>query len=89
MNVVRPDQIIIVVLFLTLLGLAWFVVRMKGAGLGAKVRQGRRISVAEVTALSPTDRAMIINVDGTDFLVLKSKGSPASLTRLDAKEAAE
>ena len=82
MEFVRPDQLLTLVLFLGVLALAWAFVRLNKSGLGAKLREGKRISVSEVAALSPNDRAMIVKVDGNEFFVIKSKGVAAVLTPL-------
>ncbi len=87
MTVIRPDQILIVVLFLGLLGLAWGYVRLNRGALSGRIKQGKRIVVQEVTALSPMDRAMILAVDGREFLVLKSKGSAPVVTTLPQGDA--
>ena len=89
MDAIRSDQIITLVLFLGLLGLLWLVVRINRGGLGAKLRQGKRISFEEVTALSPTDRGIILKIDESEFFVLKSKGLTPVIMPLPKAEAAE
>lgn len=77
-----PLQFLIVALFLAALGALWFWVQRHRAGLSGRITRGRRISVAEVAALSAQDRAMILNVDGKEFLVLRLKGCSAVVTAL-------
>lgn len=89
MDAIRSDQIITLVLFLGFLGLLWLVVRINRGGLGAKLRQGKRISVEEVTALSPTDRGIILKIDEREFFVLKSKGLTPVVMPLPKAEVAE
>ena len=89
MDFIRPDQILTIVLFLGLLALAWVFVRLNRQGLGAKVRGSKRIQVAEVTALSPADRAMILRIDDREFFVIKSKGVAPVMTELSAPEDAQ
>ncbi|OUD10181.1 hypothetical protein BVC71_01300 [Marivivens niveibacter] len=86
MDFIRPDQILTIVLFLGLLALAWVFVRVNRQGLGAKVRAGKRITVQEVTAISPQDRAMIMRVDDREFFVIKSKGVAPVLTEITKPE---
>ncbi len=89
METVRPDQILTIFLFLGLLGLLWAFVRMNRSGLGAKLRQGKRVSVQEVTAVSPVDRAIILRIDNREFFVFKSKGVAPAITELNTVEDAE
>lgn len=89
MDIVRPDQIITLLLFLGVLGALWVWVKANREGLGAKLRQGKRITVQEVTPLSPQDRAMILRVDDREIFVIKSKGLPAVITDLGKVEVAE
>lgn len=81
-DVIRPDQIVTLVLFLAVLGLGWFVVRLKGGGLARRMTGDRRLRLAEVAALSPTDRAMIIEADGRAFLLVRCKGAAPVLRGL-------
>ncbi|MFD1808735.1 hypothetical protein ACFSHQ_13310 [Gemmobacter lanyuensis] len=47
----------------------------KGQGGAIRTTAGSRMKVAEVLALSPADRAMILRVDETEFLVLRLRGA--------------
>lgn len=78
----HPTQLITLVLFLGALIAVWAYVQRNKSGLARRLGTGKRISVAEVTALSPTDRAMILIVDGREFLVLRSKGTAPVVTPL-------
>jgi flagellar protein FliO/FliZ len=89
MDVIRPDQYVIMILFLGVLGVLWLWVRMNKSGLGARLNHGKRISVSEVTAVSPADRAMIIKVDGQEFFIFKSKGVAPVVTQLQTHEGGE
>jgi flagellar protein FliO/FliZ len=75
MDVVRFDQMIGLLAFLAGLGVLWVLVLRHRHGLTARMTRGRRIRLVEATALGPADRAMILSVDGTDFLVLRLKGA--------------
>lgn len=71
---IRPDQIITLILFMAALGVIWLYVRQNRAGLARRIAGARRLQVAEVASLSPTDRAMILRVDGQDYLIIRCKG---------------
>lgn len=79
---VQTSQIVTLILFLGALGAVWLFVQRNRDGLARKVQQGRRITVAEVTAFSPTDRAMILAVDNEEFLILRTRGCPPIITKL-------
>lgn len=82
---VQTSQILTLILFLGALGAVWFFVQRNRDGLARRVHQGKRITVAEVTAISPTDRAMILSVDGHDYLVLRARGFAPVLMALPAE----
>jgi flagellar protein FliO/FliZ len=89
MDVLRLDQIISLAVFLAALGVAWLMVMRHRDGLSARIGRGRRLRVVESAALGPSDRAMILNVDGQDFLLLRLKGGAPILRRLDAATVTE
>jgi len=43
------------------------------------LRAGKRISVIEDTAVSPTERLRLINIDSSQFVMLSAKGQPPVL----------
>ena len=75
MDLLRPDQIIILTAFLAGLGGLWLMVQRHRDGLSARMGRGRRLRVIETAALGPSDRAMILSVDGHDFLLLRMRGA--------------
>lgn len=81
---VSPVQIGILAVFLSGLLLMWLFVQRNREGLAKRINQGRRIKVAEVTAISPVDRAILLTIDDREFLVLRSKGVAPVLTELSA-----
>ena len=85
MDVIRPDQILTLALFMAVLGLGWLVVKMNRGGLARRIAGNRRMALLEVTALSPTDRAMILAVDGRELLILRCRGEAPVLTALPEK----
>lgn len=87
MDVIRPEQFVTLALFLAVLGLGWALVRLNAGGLSRKLAAGRRLRLAEVAALSPTDRAMIVEADGQAFLLIRCKGAAPLLQPLGAAQA--
>ena len=75
MDLLRPDQIFILTAFLAALGGLWLLVQRHRDGLSARIGRGRRLRVVETAALGPSDRAMILSVDGQDFLLLRMRGA--------------
>lgn len=89
MEVIRPGQITVLILFMAVLGLGWLWVRINKGGLTRRLNEGKRLRLAEVTALSPTDRAMIVEADGRSFLLIRCKGAAPLLRDLGPAQAAE
>ena len=84
MDIIRPDQILTLTLFMAVLGLGWFVVKMNRGGLARRIAGDRRMRLIEVSALSATDCAMILSVDGREFLILRCKGEAPVMRPLPA-----
>ena len=85
MDILRPDQILTLALFLALLGGLWLVVKLKAPGI-SRLANGKRIPVAEVAPLGPQDRAILLAVDGREFLILRSRGAAPVVMPLGAAE---
>jgi flagellar protein FliO/FliZ len=75
MDLIPYDKIATLVVFLGALGLLWVMVQRHRGGLVGQLHKGRRLRLTESTAIGPADRAMILTVDGRDFLVVQIKGS--------------
>ena len=86
MDIIRPDQYVIIILFLGILGILWLWVRMNKAGLNTRINQGKRIKISEVSAITPLDRVMIIKVDEKEYLIFKSKGLTPVITEIKPEE---
>ncbi|MFQ6755454.1 flagellar assembly protein FliO [Cereibacter sphaeroides] len=84
MDILRPDQILTLGLFLGLLGLLWLVVKLKAPGI-SRFASGGRLRLAEAAALGPQERAAILAVDGREFLVLTSKGAAPVVLPLEGR----
>jgi len=89
MDLFRPDQIIILTAFLAGLGAVWFLVLRHRDVLTTRIAGGRRLRVVETLAIGPSDKALILSVDGQDFLLLALKGAAPVLRALDASPPAE
>ncbi len=81
-DLINPIQLLTLIVFLGALLALWYVVQRNKSGLARRMGQGRRITVCEVAAISPTDRAMILSVDGREFLVLRARGAAPVVTAL-------
>lgn len=84
MDILRPDQILTLSLFLGLLGLLWLVVKLKAPGI-SRFASGGRLRVAEAAALGPQERAVLLAVDGREFLILTSRGAAPTVLPLEAR----
>jgi len=84
MDVLRPDQIIALVGFLGALGVLWLLVQRHKGGLSSRLNRGKRLRLTEAAALGPADRAMILSVDGQDFLLVRLRGASPILHPLGA-----
>ena len=80
--VIRPGQIGVLALFMVVLALGWLLVKLNQGGLSRRLHQGKRMKLAEVASLSPTDRALILEVDGRSFLLIRCKGAAPLLQEL-------
>ncbi|MEM9435467.1 MAG: flagellar biosynthetic protein FliO [Pseudomonadota bacterium] len=85
MDALSPDRLIAVALFLGALALLWVVVRLNRTRLADGFRQGKRLEVAEIAALGPDTRAVLLQVDGARILVVSSKRSGMALHELSAR----
>ena len=75
MDMIRPEQYVTLALFLAVLVLVWGFVRLNRGGLAQRLRTGSRLRLVEVAALSPADRAMLVEADGQAFLLIRCKGT--------------
>lgn len=84
MDVFNINQILTVALFLGALGLAWLFVMKNRGVIRPRLAQGRRMHLTEATAIGPNQRAMILQVDQREFLVVALKGAAPAITELGA-----
>lgn len=84
MDLIPFDKIAVLALFMAALGAIWLLVMRHKGALGAHLHNGKRLRLTETTALGPADRAMILAVDGQEFLLVRVKGAPPILHPLAA-----
>lgn len=82
MDILQTDQLLTVGAFLAVLIAALYWVQGNRAALKGRITKGRRMSVAEVTALGPDARAMLLSIDGRDYLVVATKKQAPVITAL-------
>ncbi|MDX1779698.1 MAG: flagellar assembly protein FliO [Thalassovita sp.] len=81
-DVLQIDQILKVGGFLAVLVAVLVLVQSNRSKLSGRMAKGRRMQLSEVTALGPDARAMLLSVDGADFLVVTAKRQPPVITEL-------
>lgn len=85
--IIAPTQYITVALFLALmLGVLWLVRRYQKP-LSAKFAAHQRITVHAVTPITPHERAVILCVDGMEYLTIVSKHGASQMTALPPRPA--
>jgi hypothetical protein len=83
MDLLPLDKIATLAAFLGGLGVLWFAVLRHRGGLAAHLHRGRRLRLQEALSIGPAGRAMILEEDGRDILVVQIKGSGLALHPLD------
>jgi flagellar biogenesis protein FliO len=89
LDILETQQIITVLAFLGVLGLAWLVVQMNKTKLASKTTAGRRLIVRESTALGNGERALLIEADGHSVLAIMPRKGQAQMLALTATAGAE
>lgn len=84
MDVIGPERLLTLGVFLGGLFLLWAVVMRHRGTLRDRIGAKRRLELVERLALAPGDQAVILRVDGRDFLMLRAKGAAPILRPLDA-----
>jgi len=84
---------LVTAVFLGVMLVVLIILRRKGGAIRASLKAGKRISVIEDTAVSPTERLRLISVDDSEFLILSAKGQapviiPITLTSTVSPKAA-
>jgi flagellar protein FliO/FliZ len=88
MDLIRLDQFVTLAIFMAALGVLWWLVHRNKAGLAGRLTAQKRLRVIEAAALGTRDRAMIVAVDGREFLVITARGTAPQLHPLQTPEGA-
>jgi flagellar protein FliO/FliZ len=83
-QIIGTQQIVITAAFLGVMLLVLMILRRKGGAIRATLKAGKRISVIEDTAVSPTERLRLIAIDYDEFLMLSAKGHAPLIMPLKA-----
>ncbi|CUH68482.1 Flagellar biosynthesis protein, FliO [Thalassovita gelatinovora] len=84
-DILQIDQLLTVGGFLAALVAVLMLVQANRSKISGRIAKGRRMQLAEVTALGPDARAMLLSVDGTEFLVVTTKRQAPVITELPAQ----
>ena len=81
-NIIGTQQIVITAAFLGVMILMLIILRRKSTVIRASMKAGKRVSVVEDTAVSPTERLRLVKVDAQEFIMVSAKGHAPSLVPL-------
>ena len=81
-NIIGTQQIVITVAFLSVMILMLIILRKKSTVIRASMKAGKRVSVIEDTAVSPTERLRLVKVGTQEFIMVSAKGHAPSLVPL-------
>ncbi len=73
-QIIGMQQITVTAVFLGVMLVVLIILRRKGGVIRASLKAGKRITVIEDTAVSPTERLRLISVDDSEFLMVSAKG---------------
>ena len=81
-QIIGTQQIVVTAVFLAVMIVLLIILRRKGGAIRASFKAGKRISVVEDTAVSPTERLRLISIDHNEFVMLSAKGQQPVLMPL-------
>ena len=81
-NIIGTQQIVITAAFLGVMILMLIILRKKSTVIRASMKAGKRVSVVEDTAVSPTERLRVVKIDAQEFIMVSAKGYAPSLVPL-------
>jgi len=81
-NIIGTQQIVITAAFLGVMILLLIILRKKSTVIRASMKAGKRISIVEDTAVSPTERLRLVTIDTNEFIMVSAKGHAPSLVPL-------
>ena len=87
-QIIGTQQIVVTAVFLAVMIVVLIILRLKGGAIRASLKAGKRISVVEDTAVSPTERLRLISIDQSEFVMLSAKGQPPVLMPLTSVKTA-
>ena len=87
-QIIGTQQIVLTAVFLAVIIVVLIILRRKGGAIRASLKAGKRISVVEDTAVSPTERLRLISIDQSEFVMLSAKGQPPVLMPLTSVKTA-
>ena len=85
-NIIGTQQIVITAAFLGVMILMLIILRRKSTVIRASMKAGKRISIVEDTAVSPTERLRLVKIDAQEFIMVSAKGHAPSLVPLAASD---
>ena len=83
-NIIGTQQIVITAAFLGVMILLLIILRKKSTVIRASMKAGKRISIIEDTAVSPTERLRLVTIDTKEFIMVSAKGHAPRLVPLTA-----
>jgi flagellar protein FliO/FliZ len=81
-NIIGTQQIVIIATFLGVMILLLIILRKKSTVIRASMKAGKRVSVVEDTAVSPTERLRLVKIDAQEYIMVSAKGHAPSLLPL-------
>ena len=85
-NIIGTQQIVITAAFLGVMILMLIILRRKSTVIRANMKAGKRVSIVEDTAVSPTERLRLVKIDAQEFIMVSAKGHAPSLVPLAASD---
>ena len=85
-NIIGTQQIVITAAFLGVMILMLIILRRKSTVIRASMKAGKRVSVVEDTAVSPTERLRLVKIDSQEFIMVSAKGHAPSLVPLAVRD---
>ncbi|MEM1100453.1 MAG: flagellar biosynthetic protein FliO [Pseudomonadota bacterium] len=87
MDVLSPDRLFTIAAFLAVLLGVWLYVRLNRTPIAQRLKQRRRLEVAEVQSLGSNARAVLLIVDGARLLIVTGPRSGTAIHALDDAKA--
>lgn len=85
MDVISLQQITIVIAFLAILIVVWMLISKKSGTLRGRLGGTKRMQVTEITTLGPQEKALIMQIDDREYLLIQSKKSAPMIMGLPGR----